>query len=81
VINNTSASTPHNLHSAFPTTVRKPALGPSFTFLTDGTLWLAKYAESGGDGKDGDGSTLHIAEVFKSKTTVRRKFSLIWTGN
>jgi hypothetical protein len=61
IINNATASTSHNPHSAFSTTVRKPALGPSFTFLTDATLWLSRIC-AGGD--------IYVAEVFRSRTTV-----------
>jgi len=80
VINNTTACAAttniqaHNPHSAFLTTVRKPALGPSFTFLTDATLWLSAMTilTDATDKGGGDRSTVHVAEVFRSKTTVRR---------
>ncbi|TFY83535.1 hypothetical protein EWM64_g486 [Hericium alpestre] len=41
VINTSSSANPYNPASVFSTTARKPALGPSFTFLTDATLWMA----------------------------------------
>ncbi|KAM5539255.1 hypothetical protein V8D89_007128 [Ganoderma adspersum] len=47
---------------------RKPALGPSFTFLTDATLWLSKRRPDRDDRVD-DGSTLHTVEVFRSRIT------------
>ncbi|KAG1860555.1 hypothetical protein C8R48DRAFT_673766 [Suillus tomentosus] len=44
VINGTSAAAPFNQSSAFASTIRKPAFaqGPSFTFMTDCTLWSSK---------------------------------------
>ncbi|KAH7911529.1 P-loop containing nucleoside triphosphate hydrolase protein [Hygrophoropsis aurantiaca] len=68
IINNTSSASPHNPHSAFASTDRKPALGPSFTFLSDCTIWLAKKGESRADDESGPES-LHVAEVFRSKHT------------
>jgi RAD51-like protein 3 len=55
--------------------MRKPALGPSFTALTDATLWLSQYDPTSGDSgepmSNRDGSfTAHVAEVFRSRTTV-----------
>ncbi|KAG2147684.1 P-loop containing nucleoside triphosphate hydrolase protein [Suillus clintonianus] len=66
VINGTSAAAPFNQSSAFASTIRKPALGPSFTFMTDCTLWLSKTK----DLPDSEGSfSVHVAEVFRSRTT------------
>ncbi|KAG1807381.1 hypothetical protein EV424DRAFT_1294499, partial [Suillus variegatus] len=47
VINGTSAAAPFNQSSAFASTIRKPALarGPSFTFMTDCTLWSSKMKD------------------------------------
>lgn len=67
VVNNTSASPPHNSLSAFASTVRKPALGPSFTFLTDCTVWLARHAYTTNAETR---SSIHVAEVFRSRSTV-----------
>ncbi|KAL6302515.1 P-loop containing nucleoside triphosphate hydrolase protein [Sparassis latifolia] len=66
VINTSSGSSPWNPDSAFLSTTRKPALGPSFTFLTETTLWLAK-CESEGDDPEQE-CTTHVAEVFRSRT-------------
>lgn len=66
VINGTSAATPFNPSSAFASTIRKPALGPSFTFMTDCTLWLWKAKGT----PDSEGPfSVHVAEVFRSRTT------------
>lgn len=66
VINGTSASAPFNQSSAFASTIRKPALGPSFTFMTDCTLWLSKMK----DMPDSEGPfSVHVAEVFRSRAT------------
>ncbi|KAG1882165.1 P-loop containing nucleoside triphosphate hydrolase protein [Suillus subluteus] len=66
VINGTSSAAPFNQSSAFASTIRKPALGPSFTFMTDCTLWLSKTK----DMPDPEGSfSLHVAEVFRSRAT------------
>lgn len=74
VINSSSASSPRNRDSAFLSTIRKPALGPSFTFLTDTTVWLSRDT-GGGDAEDG--STTYVAEVFRSRTMVSLSSSLL----
>ncbi len=49
-------------------TGREPGLGPSFTFMTDATLWLARRSR---DEREGEAdSTMHTAEVFRSRLTV-----------
>ncbi|KAG2157975.1 P-loop containing nucleoside triphosphate hydrolase protein [Suillus bovinus] len=66
VINGTSAAVPFNQSSAFASTIRKPALGPSFTFMTDCTIWLSKTK----DIPDPEGPfSVHVAEVFRSRAT------------
>ena len=69
VINNatSAAPAPRNPHSAFSTTVAKPALGPSFAFLTDATIWLSQHREKAGTNED---CTTYVAEIFRSKTAV-----------
>ncbi|KAF8121781.1 P-loop containing nucleoside triphosphate hydrolase protein [Boletus edulis] len=69
VVNNTSGSLPHNRMSVFSSTVRKPALGPSFTFLTDCTIWLARHEDTTNAEA---GSSIHVAEIFKSRPTRSR---------
>ncbi|KAH9949902.1 P-loop containing nucleoside triphosphate hydrolase protein [Amylocystis lapponica] len=71
VINSSTVSSPRNLDSAFVSTARKPALGPSFTFLTDTTVWLSDYKEDGQRHRDEEGS-IHIAEIFRSRTTLSK---------
>jgi hypothetical protein len=70
IINNTTSCYPStsNPQSVFESTTRKPALGPSFTALTDTTLWLSKYDEEPMSNEDC--FTSHAAEVFRSRTTV-----------
>ncbi|KAG1734176.1 P-loop containing nucleoside triphosphate hydrolase protein [Suillus lakei] len=66
VINGTSAVAPFNPSSAFASTIRKPALGPSFTFMTDCSLWLSKTK----DISDSECPfSVHVAEVFRSRAT------------
>lgn len=55
---------------------RKPALGPSFAYMTDATLWLSKF-DSGtpDDGQarapeDEGPTSIRVAEVLRSKLTV-----------
>lgn len=69
VINNATSVTPapHNPRSAFSTTVAKPALGPSFAFLTDATIWLSQHGEKARTNED---RATYIAEIFRSKTAV-----------
>ncbi|KAL4247992.1 P-loop containing nucleoside triphosphate hydrolase [Abortiporus biennis] len=45
ILNDTASAAPYNPQSVFHHTVRKPALGLSFTYMTDATLWLAKWVE------------------------------------
>jgi RAD51-like protein 3 len=73
VVNNSAAFTPFVASSVSNNpNIRKPALGPSFTFLTDATLWLALC----GDDTDlhernvGIECTKHVAQVYRSKITV-----------
>ncbi|KAE9395845.1 hypothetical protein BT96DRAFT_942151 [Gymnopus androsaceus JB14] len=69
-----------NPHSAFASTIRKPALGPSFTFMTDATLWVSFWPEQQESEK---GSTTHVVEVFRSrfsKSNVWSTFSIASTG-
>ncbi|KAJ6510136.1 P-loop containing nucleoside triphosphate hydrolase protein [Mycena vitilis] len=82
VVNNSTAFTPFVAGSVSNNpNIRKPALGPSFTFLTDATLWLALCS---GDpdprGKDaGNECTKHVAQVYRSKVTMstaRRTFEI-----
>lgn len=49
----------------FAANTKKPALGPSFTFVTDGSLWLTKHAGAGDDGGE-----VFTAEVLRSRTHV-----------
>ncbi|EKM58400.1 uncharacterized protein PHACADRAFT_91096 [Phanerochaete carnosa HHB-10118-sp] len=71
VLNGTSASAPHNPQSVFPNTARKPALGPTFAFMTDATLWLAKHRPSPAPGiADQNSGDTHVAELFCSRTMV-----------
>ncbi|KAI0366187.1 P-loop containing nucleoside triphosphate hydrolase protein [Pilatotrama ljubarskyi] len=66
VINTSTRILPRNFEAVFET-ARKPALGPSFTFMADATLWLSRRpeAESAGD----EEATIHVAEVLRSRIT------------
>ncbi|TDL25573.1 P-loop containing nucleoside triphosphate hydrolase protein [Rickenella mellea] len=87
VTNNATASQTSNPASAFASTTLKPALGPSFAFLTDATLWLARASDvlspSSNTGNrsahppaTNDDENVHIAEVFRSRSSISRKW---WT--
>lgn len=67
IVNNTSGSPPNPL-SAFALAIRKPALGPSFMFLTDCTIWLARHEDTATDADAG--SPIHVAEIIRSRSTV-----------
>ncbi|EGN98950.1 hypothetical protein SERLA73DRAFT_108166 [Serpula lacrymans var. lacrymans S7.3] len=69
VINNTSAFAPYNPLSAQDSNVRKPALGPSLTYMTDCTLWLAKQEGSPAPSGNSEQSPVYVAEVLRSKMT------------
>lgn len=51
--------------SVFTDEYKKPALGPSFTFGADGTLWLARHSDAG----ETEGAVF-TAEVLRSRTSV-----------
>ncbi|KAJ7179422.1 P-loop containing nucleoside triphosphate hydrolase protein [Mycena filopes] len=70
VVNNSAAFTPFIPNSVFNNpNIRKPALGPSFTFLTDATLWLAKDAAETGMEND---TTQHAVQVYRSKISAHK---------
>ncbi|KAI0787380.1 P-loop containing nucleoside triphosphate hydrolase protein [Fomes fomentarius] len=75
VINNSTRMGPRNTGSANPEAVfetdRKPALGPSFTFMTDTTLWLSRRPP----GEQEEGATVHVAEVFRSRNTRSKRWA------
>jgi len=56
-----SLSYPQVLNDA--TAASRPALGPSFTFMTDATLWLAR--------SPGQDHEVRTAEVLRSRISVR----------
>ncbi|KAF8518215.1 hypothetical protein JB92DRAFT_2121701 [Gautieria morchelliformis] len=77
VTNASVQSLPQNPYSAFSTTTTKPALGPSFTFLTDDTVWLSdaqNLLPKEKQDKKTMGTEVFIAEVFRSRST----FSKTW---
>ncbi|KAJ7781564.1 P-loop containing nucleoside triphosphate hydrolase protein [Mycena metata] len=68
VINNSVAFTPFVPGAASNNpNIRKPALGPSFTFLTDATLWLATFRSALESNAE---TTSHVIQVYRSKVTV-----------
>ncbi|OJT03212.1 DNA repair protein RAD51 -like protein [Trametes pubescens] len=64
VINSSTKILPSNPETVFET-ARKPALGPSFTFMADATLWLSQRPPE--EAESDDDSTVHIAEVLRSR--------------
>ncbi|KAH7869643.1 P-loop containing nucleoside triphosphate hydrolase protein [Lentinula edodes] len=58
--------------SAFASTIRQPALGPSFAFMTDATLWVSLWPEKT---ESEERSTAHVIEVFRSKFSVSNVWS------
>ncbi|KAJ7122746.1 P-loop containing nucleoside triphosphate hydrolase protein [Mycena epipterygia] len=72
IVNNSAAFTPYVAGSASNSpNIRKPALGPSFTFLTDATLWLALCKDDPDlhEGNTVNEGTKHVAQVYRSKIT------------
>lgn len=55
-----------NPTSAFSGITAKPSLGPTFSYLVDATLWLAKANQASAT----DREDLYIAEIFKSRMVV-----------
>ncbi|KAJ7774212.1 P-loop containing nucleoside triphosphate hydrolase protein [Mycena maculata] len=76
VVNNSAAFTPFVPGSTSNNpNIRKPALGPSFTFLTDATLWVVLCRDDSDPHKtDGGGneSTKHVAQLYRSKVTTSK---------
>lgn len=64
-------ATPRNLDSNFEFTNRKPALGPSFTYMTDATIWLSKADQLRRESSE-DKGTVHTAEILRSRFAVSR---------
>ncbi|CAE6379539.1 unnamed protein product [Rhizoctonia solani] len=65
VLNKTANSLTRNPLSAFPKTTAKPALGPTFTFLSHATIWLST-ADTILGRRDKKRKT-HIIEIFRSR--------------
>lgn len=63
VINSTTSIDPTG---TAPWTGRKPALGPSFAFMTDATLWFSSQA--GTTKESHDDATLHTIEIRKARS-------------
>ncbi|KAF7428492.1 hypothetical protein PC9H_007716 [Pleurotus ostreatus] len=76
VINNSTSNGNNQLNpnAVFPTT-RKPALGPSFPFLTDATLWLTRRDSTM------SGCISHTAEIWRSKTTSSKRWCAFQSQN
>ena len=66
VINSTTSINPT---STAPWTGRKPALGPSFAFMTDATMWFSSQA--GATKESHDDATFHTIEIRKARSMVR----------
>jgi hypothetical protein len=61
-----------NRQSSYP---RKPALGPSFTHLTDATVWLSAVMQDGSDNDEGRGDRpTHVVQVLRSRKKVSYGF-------
>ncbi|TFK75161.1 P-loop containing nucleoside triphosphate hydrolase protein [Pluteus cervinus] len=74
LVNNATLAQPNDyLHTVTPTT-KKPALGPSFTFLTDATIWISACPPPDNAMED-DSSTFHSAQLIASKNTQSDQFS------
>ncbi|KAI0034216.1 P-loop containing nucleoside triphosphate hydrolase protein [Vararia minispora EC-137] len=80
VLNNSTRSLPNNPVSIFPNTVRKPALGPSFAFLSDVTLWLALPPDKVENREEhiDDCTERRVAEVFRSKVSASGRWCSFW---
>ncbi|KAJ7283493.1 P-loop containing nucleoside triphosphate hydrolase protein [Mycena rebaudengoi] len=52
--------------------IRKPALGKSFTFLTDATLWLASCDDGSVEQSEKEDYSRHMAQVYRSKVTMAK---------
>lgn len=66
-----------NPASAFSGVTTKPSLGPTFSYLVDATLWLAKANQVLAT----DREELFIAEIFKSRKTVFLSICFIVVGS
>ncbi|KAF8876747.1 P-loop containing nucleoside triphosphate hydrolase protein [Infundibulicybe gibba] len=66
VINNTTALIPGEAILGSTTLSRKPALGPSFRFLSDATIWLSITQQAALDSEQAL-TSIHSIEVLKSR--------------
>ncbi|KAF8525856.1 hypothetical protein BU17DRAFT_83362 [Hysterangium stoloniferum] len=81
VTNNSVQSHPENPYSAFSTTVTKPALGPSFTYLSDDTLWLFDAQKLVTSNHPHQEARIFIAEVFRSHNTFSKRWDVFMMRN
>ncbi|KZS97895.1 hypothetical protein SISNIDRAFT_481773 [Sistotremastrum niveocremeum HHB9708] len=66
----------HNPASSFCFSRSKPALGPTFTFLTDDTIWLTQAPDNKLLPQDDPKADLYIAEHIRSRTKRSRSWTL-----
>ncbi|KAG8916521.1 hypothetical protein FRC01_003013 [Tulasnella sp. 417] len=80
VVNSVVASQGQNPLSAFPSTITKPGLGPTFTFLCENTIWTARADDIFPEGdealtilQDKDPNCrVFVAECFRSRNQISR---------
>ncbi|KAA1467710.1 hypothetical protein DENSPDRAFT_832817 [Dentipellis sp. KUC8613] len=93
VINTSTSANGPNPSSVFAETTRKPALGPSFTFLTDATLWVAhppsppppperEYDPLAEEQKGVENpAEVRVVEVFRSSVSPGRRWCVVRVRN
>ncbi|KIO34742.1 hypothetical protein M407DRAFT_16694 [Tulasnella calospora MUT 4182] len=80
VVNSVVASQGQNPLSAFPSTITKPGLGPTFTFLCENTIWTAAADSIFPDGDEAltilrdenPNCRVFVAECFRSRNQMSR---------
>ncbi|EIN09827.1 P-loop containing nucleoside triphosphate hydrolase protein [Punctularia strigosozonata HHB-11173 SS5] len=70
IVNSASSARANYVIPASIPNNKKPALGPSFTFTTDTSVWLTKR-----DGADGQDAGLFTIEILRSRTSRSRIWS------
>ncbi|KAK7449638.1 hypothetical protein VKT23_013113 [Stygiomarasmius scandens] len=62
-----STNLPSQSRSILPFTDKKPALGPSFAYMTDATFWVAEWRNASQNTLSEEGTTLHVLEILRSR--------------
>ncbi|KAI0067344.1 P-loop containing nucleoside triphosphate hydrolase protein [Artomyces pyxidatus] len=78
VLNASTAVRSSTVPSVFANRVRKPALGPSFTFLTDATIWFARPPDDASLASPAADHERRVAEIVRSRVSRSKLWCEFW---